>query len=41
MGYHYDTFGYIKINHEEATEKFANVGKTLHLLEIGAEIFIE
>lgn len=38
MGYHYDTFGYIKINHEEAIQKFANANKKLHLLEIGNSI---
>ncbi len=35
LGYHYDTFGYIEINHEEAKSKFSEKGKTLHLLEIG------
>lgn len=35
MGVHYDTFGYIKINHEEAVKKFAGAGKTLSLLDIG------
>src|SRR3990172_3083543 len=35
IGMHYDTFGYIKINHNEAKEKFSKAGKTLHLLEIG------
>lgn len=38
MGYHYDTFGYIKINHEEAIQKFTNANKKLHLLEIGNSI---
>lgn len=38
MGYHYDTFGYIKINHEEAIQKFAKANKKLHLLEIGKSI---
>lgn len=35
IGMHYDTFGFIKINHEEAIEKFANNNKKLLLLEIG------
>ncbi|UPQ78706.1 metal-dependent hydrolase [Flavobacterium azooxidireducens] len=35
LGVHYDTFGYIEINHEEAIKKFFNSGKDLMLLEIG------
>jgi L-ascorbate metabolism protein UlaG (beta-lactamase superfamily) len=35
LGYHYDTFGYIEIDHEEAVAKFANAGKELVLLDIG------
>lgn len=35
LGVHYDTFGYIEINHEEAIKKFFNNGKDLMLLEIG------
>lgn len=38
LGYHYDTFGYIKINHEEAKKKFFDKGKDLMLLEIGASL---
>ncbi|WP_294821095.1 metal-dependent hydrolase [uncultured Flavobacterium sp.] len=38
LGYHYDTFGYIKINHEEAIKKFFDKGKDLMLLEIGDSI---
>lgn len=38
LGYHYDTFGYIKINHEEAKRKFYDSGKDLMLLEIGASL---
>jgi L-ascorbate metabolism protein UlaG (beta-lactamase superfamily) len=38
LGYHYDTFGYIEINHEEAKKKFYDVGKDLMLLEIGKSI---
>jgi L-ascorbate metabolism protein UlaG (beta-lactamase superfamily) len=35
VGVHYDTFGYIKINHENATKIFAEAGIKLHLIEIG------
>lgn len=35
LGYHYDTFGYIKINHEESIKKFFDKGKDLMLLPIG------
>lgn len=38
LGYHYDTFGYIVINHEEAIRKFFNKGKDLMLLQIGESI---
>ena len=38
LGYHYDTFGYIKINHEEAKRKFYDKDKDLMLLEIGESI---
>ena len=38
LGYHYDTFGFIEINHEEAIKKFFDVGKDLMLLEIGQSI---
>ncbi|MEE9363419.1 MAG: metal-dependent hydrolase [Cellulophaga sp.] len=38
LGYHFDTFGYIKINHTEAKQKFQNANKELQLLEIGASI---
>jgi L-ascorbate metabolism protein UlaG (beta-lactamase superfamily) len=38
LGIHYDTFGYIKINHEEAIRQFFNKGKDLMLLEIGHSI---
>ena len=39
LGYHYDTFGYIEIDHEAAIRKFFDKGKDLMLLEIGS--FIE
>lgn len=35
IGVHYDTFGYIEINHKEAIDKFKAKGKELILLEIG------
>ena len=38
LGYHYDTFGYIEINHTEAKRKFFDKGKDLMLLEIGESI---
>ena len=38
LGMHFDTFGYIEINHENAKKAFSNAGKTLHLLEIGSSI---
>ncbi|MBD0832120.1 metal-dependent hydrolase [Aestuariibaculum sediminum] len=38
LGYHFDTFGYIEINHEEAKRKFFDSDKDLMLLEIGESI---
>lgn len=38
LGYHYDTFGYIKIDHEVAKQKFANKHKELILLPVGDSI---
>ncbi|MFI2742340.1 metal-dependent hydrolase [Zhouia sp. PK063] len=38
LGCHYDTFGYIEIDHAEAQEKFTKANKKLHLLEIGESI---
>ena len=35
LGYHYDTFGYIEIDHEESKRKFFEKDKDLMLLEIG------
>ena len=40
LGYHYDTFGYIKIDHDAAKNKFEHEDKKLHLLEIGKSILI-
>lgn len=36
LGYHFDTFGFIKIDQEEAKRKFLDKGKKMILLEIGA-----
>lgn len=38
FGCHYDTFGFITINHDDAKKKFFDVGKDLMLLEIGESI---
>ena len=40
LGYHYDTFGYIEINKEDAKNKFKSRSKELQLLEIGEMIKI-
>ena len=38
LGCHYDTFGFIIINHDEAKKKFFDAGKDLMLLDIGKSI---
>jgi L-ascorbate metabolism protein UlaG (beta-lactamase superfamily) len=38
IGVHYDTFPYIKINHQQAKQAFASEGITLHLPGIGETI---
>jgi len=38
VGVHYDTFGYIKIDHAKATAAFTAVGATLKLVKIGDTI---
>jgi L-ascorbate metabolism protein UlaG (beta-lactamase superfamily) len=38
LGVHYDTFGYIEINHEAAKKKFYDANKDLMLLAIGESI---
>jgi len=38
LGYHFDTFGYIEIDHNDAKKKFFDAGKDLMLLEIGHSI---
>lgn len=40
LGYHFDTFGYIKIDHEQAKQKFNEADKKLHLLEVGKSIIL-
>ncbi len=40
IGVHYDTFGYIKIDHEKAKKTFADAKCTLHLPTIGDTINI-
>jgi len=36
VGVHYDTFGYIKIDHLKSVESFKKADMTLHLLDIGS-----
>lgn len=38
MGYHYDTFGYIEIDHHKARKIFSDAGKELILLGIGESL---
>ena len=38
LGYHFDTFGYIEINQEEAKRKFFENDKDLMLIDIGTSI---
>jgi L-ascorbate metabolism protein UlaG (beta-lactamase superfamily) len=38
VGMHYDTFGFIKIDHKEAIKKFDFAGKTLTLMDIGQSV---
>lgn len=38
LGVHYDTFGYIEIDHDDAKRKFYEAGKDLMLLDIGESI---
>ncbi|MCS6819135.1 MAG: metal-dependent hydrolase [Chitinophagales bacterium] len=40
IGLHYDTFGFIKIDHEAAVKHFSNQGKELILLPIGQGVHI-
>lgn len=38
VGVHYDTFGYIKIDHQQAIQTFAEAGAQLQLVKIGDTI---
>lgn len=38
IGMHFDTFGFIVVDHDEAKKKFATKGKELTLMEIGESI---
>lgn len=38
IGMHYDTFGFIKVDHAEAKRKFSERDRTLRLMEIGEQI---
>ena len=38
VGVHYDTFGFIKIDHKKATDTFNAAGLALHLPAIGSTI---
>jgi L-ascorbate metabolism protein UlaG (beta-lactamase superfamily) len=38
VGVHYDTFGYIRIDHAAAQQVFAAAGKKLHLVTIGSTV---
>ena len=40
LGYHYDTFGYIMIDHEKAKNTFVSAGKELVLLPIGDSLTV-
>jgi L-ascorbate metabolism protein UlaG (beta-lactamase superfamily) len=40
LGMHYDSFGYIKIDHQQAIDAFKARGKELILLPIGKSIDI-
>ena len=41
IGVHYDTFGFIKIDHSRAEKAFSDSGAKLHLLKVGETIDIE
>ncbi|NOQ91845.1 MAG: metal-dependent hydrolase [Flavobacteriaceae bacterium] len=40
LGYHYDTFGYIEIDHKKAIASFDKKDKELILLEIGGSVMV-
>ncbi len=41
IGMHFDTFGYIVIDHQNAVEKFKSQGIELHLLNIGEQKLLD
>jgi L-ascorbate metabolism protein UlaG (beta-lactamase superfamily) len=41
IGVHYDTFGFIKIDHEKAQKAFNDDERRLHLLKIGETIKLQ
>ncbi|WP_196886754.1 metal-dependent hydrolase [Aureivirga sp. CE67] len=41
LGYHYDTFGYIEIDHDAAVRKFIDAHRDLHLLKIGEDLEVK
>lgn len=41
IGMHFDTFGFIKINHQEAKKEFSQAGKELVLMKIGEQLEIK
>lgn len=40
IGVHFDTFGFIKIDHEKAVEAFSTAGAKLHLVPIGNSLIL-
>ncbi|WP_026809281.1 metal-dependent hydrolase [Arenibacter latericius] len=40
LGYHFDTFGFIEIDHEKAKKTFSDAGKELILLDIGEQLTV-
>ena len=38
VGVHYDTFGFIKIDHEKATKAFTDAGLNLNLVKVGESV---
>ncbi len=38
VGVHYDTFGFIRIDHQQAVKAFADAGAALQLVKIGDTI---
>lgn len=40
LAYHFDTFGYIEIDHQKAKNAFSKANKTLNILQIGESIHL-